>query len=85
MVAILFICLIYNKNNAFLYYYKMLNLRQSGFKYLKSDQIKNYCKIFKSKPCRPIVYYEWENESLFSCYIAEIGSNLYRANRRRLR
>ena len=30
MAAFLFICLINNKNNAFLYYYKMLNLRQSG-------------------------------------------------------
>ena len=51
MVAILFICLVNNKNNAFLYYYKMLNLRQSGFNCLKCDQIKIYCKIFKSKPC----------------------------------
>ena len=49
MVAILFICLLNNKNNAFLCYYKMLNLGQSGFNCLKGDQIKIYCKIFK--PC----------------------------------
>ena len=41
MAAILFICLVNNKNNAFLYFYKMLNLGQSGFNYLKGDQIKN--------------------------------------------
>ena len=52
MAAILFICLVNNKNNAFLYYYKILNLGQSGFNCLKGDQIKIYCKIFKSKPCR---------------------------------
>ena len=40
MAAILFICLVNNKNNAFLYYYKMLNLGQSDFYYLKGDQIK---------------------------------------------
>ena len=78
MVAILFICLVNNKNNAFLYYYKMLNLWQSGFNYLKDEQIKTYCKIFKSKPCRPILWVK--SESLFSCYIAEIGSNHYRAD-----
>ena len=33
MVAILFICVVNNKNNAFLYYYKMLNLGQSGFNF----------------------------------------------------
>ena len=49
MVAILFICLLNNKNNAFLCYYKMLNLGQSGFDCLKSDQIKIYCKIFKKQ------------------------------------
>ena len=38
MAAILFICLINNKNNAFLYYYKKLNLGQSGFYCLKGDQ-----------------------------------------------
>ena len=40
MAAILFICLVNNKNNAFLYYYKMLNLGQSGLNCLKGDQIK---------------------------------------------
>ena len=40
MAAILFICSVNNKNNAFLCYYKMLNLGQSGFNYLKGDQIK---------------------------------------------
>ena len=41
MAAILFICLVNNKNNAFLYYYKMLNPGQNGFKCLKrwSDKI----------------------------------------------
>ena len=72
MVAILFICLVSNKNNAFLYYYKMLTLGQSGFKCLKGDQIKIYCKISKLNFVGP--YHEWESESLFSCYIAEIGS-----------
>ena len=47
------------------------------------EQIKNYCKIFKSKPCRPTLWVK--SESLFSCYTAEIGSNHYRADRRRLR
>ena len=39
MAAILFICLVNNKNNAFLYYYKMSG--ESGFKCLKrwSDKI----------------------------------------------
>ena len=83
MAAILFICLANNKNNAFLYYYKMLNVGQSGFNFLKDGQIKNYCKIFKSKLCRPILCVK--SKSLFSCYIAEIGSNHYRADRRRLR
>ena len=41
MAAILFICLASNKNNAFLYHYKMLNIGQSGFNCLKGDQIKN--------------------------------------------
>ena len=40
MAAILFICLVSNKNDAFLYYFKMLNLGQSGFICLKGDQIK---------------------------------------------
>ena len=39
MAAILFICLVNNKNNAFLYYYKILNLGQSGFNCLKCDLI----------------------------------------------
>ena len=56
MAAILFICLVNNKNNAFLYYYKIkcwikgkvvLNI-------WNGDQIKFYCKIFKSKPFRVI-------------------------------
>ena len=55
MAAILFICLVSNKNNVFLYYYKVLNLEQSGFKCLKGDPINIYCKILKSKPCRPIL------------------------------
>ena len=38
MVAILFICLVNNKINAFLYYYKMLNLGQSGFNCLKGAE-----------------------------------------------
>ena len=50
-----FVCLVNNKNNAFLYYYKTLNLGQSDFNCLKGDQINNYCKIFKSKHCRPIL------------------------------
>ena len=83
MAAILFICFVSNKNNAFLYYYKMLNLGQSGFKCLKGNQIKMYWKISKANLVDP--YCEWVSESLFSCYIAEIGSNHSRADRRRLR
>ena len=55
MAAILFICSVNNKNNALLHYYKMLNLGQSGFNCLKCDQMKIYCKMFKSKSCRPIL------------------------------
>ena len=55
---------------------KMLNLGQSSLNSLKGDRIKIYYKIFKSKSVDP--YYE-------CCYIAEIGSNHYRSNRRRLR
>ena len=61
----------------------MLNLGQSGFKCLKGDQIKCIAKYSKANIVDP--YYEWESESLFSGYIAEIGSNHYRADRRRLR
>ena len=51
MAAILIIYLVNNKNNAFLYYCKMLNLGQIGFNRLKGDQIKIHCKIFKSFVC----------------------------------
>ena len=64
-------------------FFFFFNLGQNGFNYLKCDQIKIYCKIVKNKPCRPIL--RVKSESLFSCYIAEIGSNHYRADRRRLR
>ena len=84
MVAILFICLVNNKNNAFLYYYKMFDLGQSGLNCLKGDQIKKIIAKY-SKANLVDQYYEWESESLFSCYIAEIGSNHYHADRRRLR
>ena len=60
----------------------MLNLGQSGLNSLKGDQIKIY---IYSKANLVDPYYEWESESLFSCYIAEIGLNHYRADRRRLR
>ena len=42
-----------NKNNAFLYYFKMLNLGQSGFSYLKGDQIKNIAKYSKANLVDP--------------------------------
>ena len=48
MAAISFIYLVSNKNNAFLYYYKMLTLGQSGFNHLKGDQIKNYFVILQN-------------------------------------
>ena len=83
MAAILFIYLVSNKNNAFLYHYKILNIGQSGFNCLKDDQIKIITKYSKANLVDP--YYEWESESLFSCYIAEIGSNHYCADSRRLR
>ena len=60
MAAILFICLVNNKNNV-LCYYKILNLGQSGFNCLKGDQIKIYNKIFKSKPFRPILWVKSES------------------------
>ena len=56
MAAILFVRLANNKYNALLYYYKMLNLWQSGFNYLKGDQIKIIAKYSKANLVDP--YYE---------------------------
>ena len=53
MAAILFICLVNNKNNAFLHYYKMLNLRQSGLNCLKGDQTKIIAKYLKANLVDP--------------------------------
>ena len=39
MTVILYICSVNNKNNAFLYYYKMLNLGQSGFNWEVAEAI----------------------------------------------
>ena len=71
----------------FLCYYKMLNLGQSGFNCLKGDQIKIYCKKLKRKPCTQFVdtYYGWKVNHFSAVIFVEIGSNHYRADRRRLR